>query len=131
MAKKLCAIFQQKTNPIFRETDPRYFVRGTRESDSTKAKSEADSVGDTWDLVEAGSMLMSELASRTAQSQDFKFKSTNQLIFTSSVLQSDRLILALQAPPRLENTGACICNVTIEFDKGRQYIHFLAVPHIP
>lgn len=54
MAKKLCAIFQQKTNPIFKEKDPRYFVSKTRESDSTETSSAIDSGGDTWDLVEVG-----------------------------------------------------------------------------
>lgn len=102
IAHPFCAIFQQKTNPIFREKDPRYLISKTSESDSTKTSSAIDSGGDTWDLVDAGGVLMRELASRNSQRnsqrKEFKFKPTNQLIFTSTVLQTDRLIFALQAP---------------------------------
>lgn len=131
MAKKLCAIFQEKTNPIFREKDPRYFISKRGESDSTETSSATDSGGDTWDLVEVGGVLMSELASRNGQSKEFKFKSTNQLIFTSTVLQSDRLIVALQAPTAFGKTLTYVLPMLVlkKTMPGR-YIHFVAVPYV-
>lgn len=133
MAKKLCVIFQQRTHPILREKDPRYFTSDTGECASASTESEMDSVGDTWDLAEVGGVLMSELASRNRQSQEFKFKfkSTDQLIFTSTVLQSDRLLVALQAPTAFGKTLTYVLPMLVlKRTRPGRYIHFVAVPYV-
>ena len=81
-----------------------------------------ESVGDVYDLIDAGKMLYNDAS--------FRFKSNGQREFASMVLQSDKKMLTLQAATAFgKSLTFMLPMMVLKKNRPGKYVHFVGVPY--